>query len=122
MALKPEVSIGTGIALAALVYGVYSHALPSVVDHRVGDVGDVNAQAAERVATWTTAAAVAGIALLAKDPTIFVIGGSMVVAMSWWHRHANMVNPMTGRATAPMPVETPAAGEEMVYAAGGDVG
>lgn len=106
MALKPEVSVGTGIALAALVYGVYSHALPSLVDHRVGDPGDVDAAAAERVATWTTATAVAAISLITKDPTIFVIGGSMVVAMSLWHRHANMVNPLTGRATAPMPMDS----------------
>lgn len=117
--LKPEISIATGVALAALVYGVYSHALPSVVDHRVGDLNDADAAAAERVATFTTAAVVSAVSLLAKDPTIFVLGGGMVVVMSFIHRHANMVNPMTGRATSPMPIETPPAGDDMQYAAGG---
>jgi hypothetical protein len=35
------------------------------------------------------AAAVAGVSLLSKDPTVFVLGGGMIVALSWWHRHAN---------------------------------
>jgi hypothetical protein len=112
--MKAEASIGMGLAVGVVVWSIYSHAMPSLVDHRVGDVNDVNAQKAERTATWTAAGVVAGISLLAKDPTVFVLGGSMVVVLSFWHRHANMVNPLTARATAPMPVDTGALGDEQV--------
>lgn len=99
--MKAEASLGMGLAVGVLVWGIYQHSVPALVDHRVGDVGDVNAAAAERAATWTAAAVVAGVSLIAKDPTVFVIGGSMVVIKSFMHRHANLVSPLTGRATAP---------------------
>jgi hypothetical protein len=101
MALKREVSLGVGLATAALVWGVYNTALPSIADVRVGAPGDRDIAASERTATWTAAAAVAGISLLAKDPTVFVLGGSMVVALAWWHRHSNQYNPSTGGAFTP---------------------
>jgi hypothetical protein len=96
--LKPEASISVGLATAALVYGIYSNALPSITDIRTADPGDRDVAGAERGAAWTAAAAVAGVSLIAKDPTVFIIGGSMVVALSWFHRHANEVNPLTGVA------------------------
>lgn len=97
--LKPEVSITVGLAVGALVYGVYSNALPTVADIRVGQAADPDVAAAEQLAAWTSAAVVAGVSLIAKDPTVFIIGGSMVIALSWWHRHANHVNPLTGLAS-----------------------
>lgn len=115
--LKPEVSIGMGLAVGVLVWSIYQHALPSIVDHRVGDPDDENAAAAERLATWTSAGTVAGISLIAKDPTVFVIGGAMTVALSFWHRHANMVNPMTGRATSITPDDASNLTPDMAYAA-----
>lgn len=99
-----EASLGIALATGVLVWSIYSHALPSLVDHRVGDRDDDAAAKAERTATWTAAGTVSLVSLIAKDPTVFVIGGSMVVALSFWHRHANAVDPMTGRATAPMPM------------------
>lgn len=99
--LKPEASLGVGLATAALVWGIYQHATPTLVDHRVGRPDDTDAAAAERTASWTAAAVVAGVSLIAKDPTVFVLGGTMVVALAWWHRHANIVNPDTGKAVLP---------------------
>ena len=98
MALKAETSLTVGLATAAVVYSVYSNALPTVADIRVGEPGDEHIARAEKLAAWTAAGVVAGVALIAKDPTVFVMGGSMVVALSWWHQHANMVNPLTGMA------------------------
>jgi hypothetical protein len=99
MSLKPEVSLTVGLAVGALVYGVYSNALPTVADIRVSNESDPDIAAAEQLAAWTSAAVVAGVSLIAKDPTVFVIGGSMVIALSWWHRHANEVNPLSGFAS-----------------------
>lgn len=92
-------SLGLGLAVAGLVYGIYTHALPPVVDHRAAPPNDQDAQAAERLAAWTSAAVVSGVSLITKNETIFVMGGMMIIALSWWHRHADMVLPSTGKAT-----------------------
>lgn len=98
MALKAETSLTVGLATAAVVYSVYSNALPTVADIRVGDANDDHIARAEQLAAWTAAGVVAGVALIAKDPTVFVMGGTMVVALAWWHRHANAVDPISGLA------------------------
>lgn len=113
-----EASLGIALATGVLVWSIYGHALPSLVDHRVGDQGDEAAESAERTATWTAAGTVSMISLIAKDPTVFVIGGAMVVALSFWHRHANAVNPMTGRATAPAAEPADNLDADAAYAAG----
>jgi hypothetical protein len=97
--LKREVSLGVGLATAALVWGIYQGALPTLAEGRVSDPQDRDLAGAERAASWTAAAAVAGVSLIAKDPTVFILGGSMVVALAWLHRHANHNNPMTGAAS-----------------------
>jgi hypothetical protein len=97
--LKPETSLTVGLATAALVYGIYSNALPTVADIRVGQADDADIAGSEQAAAWTAAAAVAAVSLIAQDPTVFVIGGSMLVVLSWLHRHANQVNPLTGVAS-----------------------
>lgn len=93
MALKPEISLTVGLATATVVYGVYMNALPSVADIRVSPENNEDAAATEKSAAWMSAAVVGGISLMAKDATVFIVGASMVVAMSWWYRHANTVNP-----------------------------
>lgn len=96
--LKPDTSLTVGLATAAVVYGVYMNALPPVVDLRATPANDPQVYGTEKAAAWTAAAVVAGVSLIAKDMTVFIIGGSMVVALSWWNRHANMVNPDFGMA------------------------
>lgn len=95
MALKIENSVIAGIAVGTLVYGMYNMALPSVADARSLESNNVDLAAAEKTAEWTSAAVVAGVSLIARDPTIFVIGGTIMVALSWIHRHANAVNSVT---------------------------
>lgn len=101
MALKPEGSIMAGLACGAVVYGIHANANPTMSDIRSLDKGNADVAKSERAATALSAAVVAGISLIAKDPTIFVIGGVITVAMAWWTRHANTVNPTTGVATTP---------------------
>lgn len=91
--LKPEASMMVALATGALVYGVYNTALPSVADVRTSQEQHPDVEAAERLASWTAAAAVAGIALIAKDMNVFIIGGGMVIALAWWYRHADAVIP-----------------------------
>lgn len=93
--LKPEVSLPVGLATAAVVYAVYSNATPPITDIRVGEPGNDHVAKTERAATIASAGIVAGISLVAKDPTIFIVGGTMVIIMAFWTKHANMVNPLT---------------------------
>lgn len=106
--MKAEVSIVAGLSTAAIVYAVYANATPTIADIRVGQPHDADIEASRKLAAWTSAGIVAGVSLIAKDATIFIMGGAMIIGLDWWHRHANEVTPLTGRATAPdtVPVET----------------
>jgi len=98
--LKPEVSLGVGLSTAAIVWAVYSHNMPNVVDVRAGK--PVSAVASQRRATTATAIGiVAGVSLIAHDPTVFILGGSMVVVLDFLHRHAHAVDPNTNRVPSP---------------------
>jgi hypothetical protein len=70
-----------------------------MADIRVGQPNDDHIDRSERAATWFSVAVVSAISLLAKDPTIFIIGGSAAVVMAWWTRYGNQVNPLTGTAS-----------------------
>jgi hypothetical protein len=115
--MKPEVSIPVGLATAAVVYGIYSNATPTIADIRVGPAQDQNIDASRKMASWTAAVVVSGISLIAKDPTVFIIGGAMVVALDWWTRHANAINPDTGTIGIPV-----AAGNASLMTATPDIG
>lgn len=91
--LKPEASISVGLATAVLVYGTYQVTLPSVADVRVSSQDDPDIDSARKVAAWTSAGVVSAISLVAKDPTVFVIGGAMVVALDVAYRYADAVHP-----------------------------
>lgn len=86
----------TGATLS-LVVGTYSMASPGIANTRANAPGDATLSAAERSAAWISAGMVGGVALIAKDPTVFALGATTIVVMSWWHRHANQVTPATDR-------------------------
>lgn len=96
--LKPEASLMTSLAVGAVVYSVYANATPPMADTRSLPGGNRDIQRAERTATWTSAGIVAAISLLAKDPTVFVIGGAITIGMAWWHRHSDLVDSSVNRA------------------------
>jgi hypothetical protein len=96
--LKPEVSLTVGLATATIVYATYNHALPSVADVRVAKPTDPDIGSSRKLAAWTSAAIVASVSLMAKDPTVFVVGGTMVIALDWWYRYADEVDPLLKRA------------------------
>lgn len=111
--LKPEISIGVALATATVVYGIHQNATPTIADVRSLDSQNKDIQGAERQATWLSAALVAGISLIAKDPTVFIVGGTMVIVLAWATRHADLVDTVTGRAmgtvgglTSQTPAET----------------
>lgn len=96
--LKPEASIGTGLAVAGVVYAIHSNFTPSIADMQGLPAGNADTDAAERKATWLSAGVVAGISLIAKDPTIFVIGTVATVGLAWFSRHATWTDSKAGPA------------------------
>ena len=98
--LKPEVSLPIATATATIVFGIYQTTNPSVAQTRVTNPGNPAIDSSRKTATWLSAAVVAGVSLLAADPTIFIVGGAMVVAMDMIHRHAGAVNPATNKMVA----------------------
>jgi hypothetical protein len=86
--LKPEASIGVGLATCAVVFAIHSNATPSIADMQSLPAGNTDVDTAERKATYLSAGVVAAISLLAKDPTIFVLGSAAAIAMAWMTRRA----------------------------------
>jgi hypothetical protein len=121
MALKPEFSVMGGLSVAAIVFAIHSQATPPQADIQALPAGTPDIDAAERKATVLSAGVVAGVALIAGDPTIFVMGALMTTAMAVWTRHSNYMESVGGKyltrsesaasgttTTGPAPVETQA--------------
>lgn len=120
MNLKPGESIGGGLAVAAVVFAIHQNFTPSMADMQGLPAGNTDLDSAERKATWTSAGVVAAISLLAKDPTIFVIGSLATIAMAWMSRNsihsestASMISSVPGTvvsandlSTGPAPATT----------------
>lgn len=94
--LKPAESVTVGLGVAAGVFAIYGN-LPSVPEIRITEPNDPDMVKTERGAAWFAIGVVSGIALLTKDPTVFVIGGLAMIGASIWHQHANAFDPATGR-------------------------
>lgn len=103
MDLKPNEEIQVGALTAAVVYGIFQLNVPTLADVRASHPHTPNAQhvhGSVKTAAWTSVIVVSGLALLAKSPTIFVIGGAMTVIESWKYFHGNLVHPATGQVSA----------------------
>lgn len=111
--LNPPASIGIGLATAALANSIFSNGLPPIADIRVADAQNRDIRASNKAAFYQSAGVVGVVSLLAKDPTIFVIGGAVTLALYAWHTHANLVSPETGRASLTM-IKTPAETQEEI--------
>lgn len=95
--MKPEVSLGLGAGVVAIVGAVYYNALPPLVDVRVGPAQNKDIAAARKTAAWTSAGVTAAVSILAKDPTVFALGAGATILFDWWYRHANAVDPRAGK-------------------------
>jgi hypothetical protein len=69
---------------------------PTIADIKSLPSGNKDVDKSEKQATWLSIGIVSGISLLAKDPTIFVIGSVAVVGMSFVTKHANWTESASG--------------------------
>lgn len=108
MALKQEDALITGLATAAVVYAVYQTHLPTVAGARASQAGNKHLAASRKTATIIAAGVVAGISLLAKSPTIFLIGGGTLILLDISHRLANATDNVSGQIPTTAPDATAA--------------
>jgi len=97
MNLKPNEEIQVSALSAAVVYGIWQLHAPNLADVKAAPAGNSTVHASMKSAVWTASAVTAGLAILAKSPTIFIVGTIMNVAEYWHYAHANQVNPATGK-------------------------
>ena len=104
MSLKPSEQIIVSAAAATAVYGIFQLNAPNLADVKAsapGGAASVNTHKSVKTAVWTSAILVSGLGLLAKDPTIFIVGGLLTVVEGWKYMHANSVDSATGAVVAP---------------------
>jgi hypothetical protein len=104
MALKPNEQIIVAAAVATGVYGIFQLNAPNLADVKAstpGGAASVNTHKSVKTAVWTAALFVSGLAILAKDPAIYIIGGLVTSVEGWKFYHANSVDSATGAVVAP---------------------
>jgi hypothetical protein len=100
---KPEGSIIAGLAVVGLVIANYNLHSGSASMAAATDPWDPSLKASNAKAGWSSLALVAGVALLARDPNIVILGGAAIIAMHSSYIHAIAVHPQTGAIIAPSP-------------------
>jgi len=95
--LKAEISIPVALATAALTWGIYQFALPTLADARGVEPNNKDLMSAENTALILAAGVAGGISILAHDTTPFIVAGLLATALSWTHRKANMTDSTTQR-------------------------
>lgn len=98
---SPEGSLVLGAATIAIVAGIYQLDVGPVSQVHLSDAYHPSNTSGIRKAGYTSLIAVAGLAVLARDPNIVILGGAGIIAFHAHYRHANMVNPGTGEAEGP---------------------
>jgi hypothetical protein len=98
---RPEISIPAALATGTVVIALYQRGMPPALDVRAAQVGDRNVEAVRKQNAWMAAATVSAISLIAKDATVFIVGGAMVVILDWMTRANIWTNPVTGQVEGP---------------------
>ncbi len=104
MSLKPNEQIIVAAAVGTAVYGIFQLNAPNLADVKAsapGGAASLNTHKSVKTAVWTSAIFVSGLALLAKDPAIFIIGGLVTSIEGWKFYHANATDSATGAIVAP---------------------
>lgn len=108
MADKGSDALITGLATAAVVYGIYQVHLPTVAAARSSGPDNKHLESSRKSSTWTAAAVVVGATVLGKvgvgsgfASTVFIVGGTVVIALDFAHRLANKTDNQSGKIIMP---------------------
>lgn len=87
--LKASEELIVAATAITLVLAIYQNGLPNFADIRADQPGNVNTHKSTKMAAITSTAAVGSLALIAKSPTVFTIGGAMILFETWKYHFAN---------------------------------
>jgi hypothetical protein len=87
--LKPNDEMIVTATGVALVYAIFNQGVPNYADIRADQPGNSNTHAATKMAAITSIAAVGALALIGKSPTVFTVGGAMILFETWKTHFAN---------------------------------
>lgn len=99
--LKPEGSLILGATVAGVVYSVYQLDVGPVATVQATDANHPILDTSRKKAGYTSLIMVGGLALLARDPNIVILGGAAIIMMEAHYRHAIMASPETGQIQPP---------------------
>lgn len=89
--------VGYGIVVGAVDVLIWRHFVPNVADIRTAPAHDTDLEKAERLALLAGAGFTLLVAGFAKSAEVFAIGGAVLVALDFATKHANAVNPNSGK-------------------------
>jgi hypothetical protein len=105
--LKPDSSVMVGLAEAAAVYVIYQAALPNHADIRSAAPHNTDIESARKAAAWKSASVLGFVFLLTRDLNSFLIGGLALGGIDYMAKHANGINPATGKLAAGSQITAP---------------
>jgi len=109
--LKPEISLPVALATGAVVAALYQTHMPNLADVKASPSGNPYVNGSRKTTTLTAIGIVGAISLLSHDPTVFTVGGLMVIALDFAYRHADAQDHHTGKVL-PQPTASATASSE----------
>jgi hypothetical protein len=95
MAMKNGIT--AGILVGAVDVLIFQHFVPTHADVRRADPYNVDLENSERKALYAATVFTLLVAGLAKSAEVFAIGGLTIIAIDFTLKHANAVNPNSGK-------------------------
>jgi len=87
--LKASDELIVTVTGVTLVYAIFSNSLPPLADIRADQPGNVNTHKSTKMAAITSAAVIGSLAIISKSPTVFTVGGAMILFETWKNHFAN---------------------------------
>jgi hypothetical protein len=97
--LKPSDEVIAASFAVAAVLAVFSTHAPNLADVKADAANNDNTRRSVRSAVITSAAIISGIALLAKSPAVYIVGGGVIVIEGVQFAHANTLSQVSARPT-----------------------
>jgi hypothetical protein len=89
ISLKPTDELIVSATGIAIVYAIFNGSTPNLADVRADQKGNTNTHAATKMAAITSIAAIGALSLVGKSPTVFTVGGAMILFETWKMHFAN---------------------------------
>ncbi len=97
MPLGPRNELTAGILVGAVDALIWTHFMPSIADIKEVTQFNGNIESTERTALLVCTGFTLVTAGFARSARVFAIGGLVILALDYATKHANAVNPQTGK-------------------------